>query len=180
MDPDDTVFYNARKRSCSPPRRSCSSSKTASSTSTPTPTNTCPRSPSPTPTPNDPVTTEHQLTYTSGFDNDIYGWAQWRDGTPALSGFVADEQPPRGRKPGQLSAYNSYYILIRLSIRDITGMPYGDYVEKNIFASLGMDSTSAESPWCSPRTSKERRPEALLHLRHVAVTLPPEIPSPAH
>lgn len=94
--------------------------------------------------PDDPITTEHLLTYTSGFDNDIYGWAQWEDEAPALSEFAADEQPPRVRKPGQLSAYNNYdYVLMGLLIEDITGMPYSDYVNKNIFAPLGMDSTSA-------------------------------------
>lgn len=98
--------------------------------------------------PGSPVTLHHLLTYTSGFDNNIYGWSQWPyDRMPSLAEFAAEMQPERVRPPGELSAYNNYdYVLIGRLIEVASGMSFADYVGSHVFDPLGMASTSAQQP----------------------------------
>src|SRR5690625_2708430 len=80
--------------------------------------------------PGSPVTLYNLLTYTSGFDNNIYGWSQWPyERMPSLAEFAASMQPERVRAPGEVSAYNNYdYVLIGRLIEIASGMSFADYV----------------------------------------------------
>jgi CubicO group peptidase (beta-lactamase class C family) len=56
--------------------------------------------------------------------------------------------------PGQALIYNnSAYFLLGLIIEKVSGMPYEDYVEKNLFAKLGMNRSS----YCSNSEVVPRR-----------------------
>ncbi|WP_328305827.1 serine hydrolase domain-containing protein [Actinomycetospora sp. NBC_00405] len=98
--------------------------------------------------PGRPVTVHHLLTYTSGFDNNVYGWAQWDgDRMPSLTEFAANVLPGRVRAPGELVAYNNYdYALLGRLVEIASGRSYASYVAERVFAPLGMRSTSAAQP----------------------------------
>lgn len=106
--------------------------------------------------PGKPVTLHNLLTYTSGFDNDIYGWAQWPyDEMPSLKEFAADELPTRVRPPGEHSAYNNYdYVLIGRLIEIASGRSYADYLSEHVFTPLGMTGTTAAQP--HPRSLRDK------------------------
>lgn len=94
--------------------------------------------------PGRPVTLHHLLTYTSGFDNDVYGWSQWpANELPALADFAEDARPDRIRPPGELVAYNNYdFVLIGRIIENVTGQPFADYVTEHVLDPVGMSSTT--------------------------------------
>lgn len=88
------------------------------------------------------VTVHQLLNHTSGifsYTNDPdFGTKMRRDLTPQQ---MADEfsREPFQFRPGTRYAYNnSGYVLLGMIIEQVSGMPYADYVEKNIFAPLGM------------------------------------------
>lgn len=98
--------------------------------------------------PGQPVTLHHLLTYTSGFDDDIYGWSQWGyDEMPSLTKFAAVAQPPRVRPPDEPVAYNNYdFVLAGRLIEIASGQSYGEYLAEHIFAPAGMTDTTAVQP----------------------------------
>lgn len=98
--------------------------------------------------PGQPVTLHHLLTYTSGFDYDIYGWSQWDEGElPTLAEFATQVRPDRVRPPGELVAYNNYdFVLAGLIIEIASGQSYADYIAEHVLEPAGMSSTTAEQP----------------------------------
>lgn len=95
-----------------------------------------------------PVTLHHLLTYTSGFDDDIYGWSQWGlQDLPDLEEFAHDELPARVRPPGELVAYNNYdYVLAGRLIEIASGQDYSDYITEHVLEPAGMADTSNGQP----------------------------------
>src|SRR5699024_3208715 len=89
----------------------------------------------------------HLLTYTSGFDYDVYGWSQWRAGElPTLEEFAGLAMPDRVRPPGELTAYNNFdFVLAGRLIEIASGQDYEDYIAEHVFAPAGMDDSSAGS-----------------------------------
>lgn len=98
--------------------------------------------------PGDPVTLHHLLTYTSGFDYDVYGWSQWESSElPTLEEFAAEVRPDRVRPPGELVAYNNFdYVLAGRIVEIASGQSYADYLAEHVFQPAGMSSTTAEQP----------------------------------
>lgn len=97
--------------------------------------------------PGRPITLRHLLTYTSGFDYDVYGWSQWRVGElPTLEEFIGFAMPERVRAPGQLTAYNNFdFVLAGRLIEMASGQDYEDYIAEHVFAPADMDDSSAGS-----------------------------------
>lgn len=95
-----------------------------------------------------PVTLHHLLTYTSGFDDDVYGWSQWGpQELPALGGFAARELPERVRPPGELIAYNNYdYVLAGRLVEIASGQDFSDYLDEHVLGPAGMTDTSVGQP----------------------------------
>lgn len=94
--------------------------------------------------PGRPVTLHHLLTYTSGFDDDVYGWSQWGPiDLPDLEEFAASQSPARVRPPGELVAYNNYdYVLAGRLVEIASGQDFSDYVTEHVLEPAGMADTS--------------------------------------
>jgi CubicO group peptidase (beta-lactamase class C family) len=95
-----------------------------------------------------PVTTAHLLTHTAGFDECLTG-AYIRDLEELipLKEYVAGGLPPCIRPPGQEMSYcNHCYGLAGYLVEEISGIPFEQYVEENIFRRLGMHHSSFRQP----------------------------------
>lgn len=91
----------------------------------------------------EPVTTHHLLHHTSGIDSKFVDTrVHDRAELEPLADYLARELPPRVAPPGEIRNYNDFGIaLAGLVVEEVSGMPFADYVQVNIFSPLQMDST---------------------------------------
>ena len=97
--------------------------------------------------PGRPITLRHLLTYTSGFDYDVYGWSQWEaNELPSLAEFAGLVMPDRVRPPGELTAYNNFdFVLAGRLVEIASGQSYESYVAEHVFEPADMDHSSVGS-----------------------------------
>ena len=87
------------------------------------------------------------MTHTAGFEDRVTGYlaASGKDLIP-LGKWLASHIPARVRAPGLISSYSNYGAgLAGYIVERVSGLPYEEYVAKNILAPLGMDRTSLQS-----------------------------------
>jgi CubicO group peptidase (beta-lactamase class C family) len=94
------------------------------------------------------VTTAHLLTHTAGFDERITGvYPRTPEELVPLQEYIADSLPPCVRPPGQEMSYcNHCYGLAGYVVEEISGIPFEQYMEDQIFKPLGMDHSSFRQP----------------------------------
>lgn len=94
------------------------------------------------PTQGHKITIEHLLTHTSGIKSytNLPEWLPlWRKDMTMTELIDLFKNKPMEFAPGDNWNYNnSAFVLLGAIIEKITGQSYGDFVEKNIFAPLGM------------------------------------------
>lgn len=94
------------------------------------------------PTKGQKITVTHLLTHTSGIKpyTSLPEWlAMWRKDVPLNELIAIFKDKPMDFAPGERYAYNnSAYVLLGAVIEKASGLSYADFVEKNIFAPLGM------------------------------------------
>jgi len=95
-----------------------------------------------------PITLRQVMTHTTGMEEQIRGLitADAAEITPlgqALKHWV----PERIHAPGSTPAYSNYATaLAGYIVERVSGMPFDDYIERNIFQPLGMASSSFRQP----------------------------------
>lgn len=95
-----------------------------------------------------PITLAHLMAHTPGFEEIGLGtFVRTAEEVPPLGEFLANNMPARVRPPGELSAYSNYgTALAAYIVAQITGMPFEQYVEEQIFAPLQMTHSTLRQP----------------------------------
>jgi CubicO group peptidase (beta-lactamase class C family) len=97
----------------------------------------------------EPITLQHIMTHSAGFEDGGLGYLIIDDPESAITLREAMEryQPERINPPGAHTAYSNYATsLAGLIIENVSGLSFNDYIEQNIFAPLGMASSSFVEP----------------------------------
>jgi CubicO group peptidase (beta-lactamase class C family) len=92
-----------------------------------------------------PVTFRHLLTHTSGLPTDFGRHAVWEDqGTKSLADYLRGRLR-LSRRPGQRVVYsNIAFTLVAYLVENFSGVPFKDYMRKNVFAPVEMRDTAFE------------------------------------
>jgi CubicO group peptidase (beta-lactamase class C family) len=95
-----------------------------------------------------PITLRQIMTHTAGFEEavkDIIDYVPAK--TPELGALLKAWVPRRIYAPGSTPAYSNYATtLAGYMVQRVSSMPFDDYVEKNVFAPLGMRTASFRQP----------------------------------
>ena len=96
----------------------------------------------------EPVTFHHLLTHTPGFDDrNTAATPDTIEQLLPLEEYLTRTLPERLRPPGQVTQYSNHGAVISgLLIEDISGLPFDQYVEQNIFDPLGMNYSTFSQP----------------------------------
>ncbi len=95
-----------------------------------------------------PITMKDLMSHTPGFEETLKELfvANDKDMQP-LQEYLSTHIPKEIFPPGTTPAYSNYgATLAGYIVQRVSGMPYDDYIEKNIFAPLGMKHSSFRQP----------------------------------
>ncbi|MFL5538076.1 MAG: serine hydrolase domain-containing protein [Longimicrobiaceae bacterium] len=93
-----------------------------------------------------PITPWHLLTHTDALDELPGRQAESRAGLRPLAPFLRTRLVRIG-PPGEMTRYGTYGIaLAGVLVEDVSGVPYAEYVRRELFAPLGMRRTTIDLP----------------------------------
>ncbi|MGI8510742.1 MAG: serine hydrolase domain-containing protein [Gemmatimonadaceae bacterium] len=96
-----------------------------------------------------PITLRDLMTHSAGFEEGSLGYLIGDSTTPALSieASLKKHMPARVRPPGVLSSYSNYSAaLAGLIVQDVSGVPFNDYISRNILDPLNMHYATFQEP----------------------------------
>lgn len=94
-----------------------------------------------------PITLKHILTHTPGFEEQIKDLFVVDTTSPNLGEYVKTHIPTRIYPPGKVPAYSNYATaLAGYIVERVSGTPFNDYVDANIFKPLGMTRSTFAQP----------------------------------
>jgi len=95
-----------------------------------------------------PITLKNLLAHTAGFEEQKDGHFQTRaEDVVPLGEYLKDHIPARVFPPGKIGAYSNYGAsLAGYIVERVSGIPFAQYVEKNIFTPLGMTRSTLRQP----------------------------------
>jgi len=95
-----------------------------------------------------PVTLRNLMTHTAGFEEVIKDLAVNRiEELPPLQGFVIAHQPKQIFVPGMIPAYSNYGAdLAGYIVQRVSGVPFEQYIQENVFRPLGMTHATFVQP----------------------------------
>src|SRR5258708_30358660 len=96
-----------------------------------------------------PVTVRNLMTHTSGFEEVIKDLAVDRvEDLPPLQAFVISHEPNQIFVPGTIPAYSNYGAdLAGYIVQRVSGLPFEQYIQDNIFRPLGMTHATFVQPF---------------------------------
>ncbi|BBH22446.1 FmtA-like protein [Paenibacillus baekrokdamisoli] len=97
-----------------------------------------------------PITLRHLLTHTAGFEEGGVGYQITTDPKKlpvSISDTLSKHMLARIRPPGEKVSYSNYGAsLAGLIVEEVSGVPYDDYIQKNIFEPLDMKYATVKEP----------------------------------
>jgi CubicO group peptidase (beta-lactamase class C family) len=94
-----------------------------------------------------PITLKNLLTHTPGFEEQVKDLFTVGSESPNLGSYLKTHIPARIYPPGTVPAYSNYGAsLAGYIVERVSGRPFNDYVEENIFKPLGMDHSTFRQP----------------------------------
>lgn len=96
---------------------------------------------------NKPVTLKDILTHTPGFEEQIKDLFKYDADPPDLGDYLKTHIPRRIFPPGRVPAYSNYgTALAGYIVERVSGQPFDQYIEQNIFKPLEMNSSTFAQP----------------------------------
>jgi CubicO group peptidase (beta-lactamase class C family) len=96
----------------------------------------------------EPITLEHLMTHTAGFEERVIGLFSREPGSvKPLAELLPRQVPNRVFPPGKVTAYSNYgSALAALIVENVSGVPYEGYVTENILKPLAMEHSTLGQP----------------------------------
>ena len=95
----------------------------------------------------EPITLAHLMTHTAGFEDHGRIFARSADDVKPLGVYLANNMPARVRSPGEFTAYSNHgTALAGYIVEEVSGMPFDDYIEENIYKPLDMQHSTFRQP----------------------------------
>ncbi len=126
-----------------------------------------------------PITMRNIMTHTPGFEAALKHLIVFQGSgpVPPLGDALKERLPKRVFAPGTTGAYSNYAVgLAGYIVQRVSGMPFEDYIEREVFAPLGMTRATFRQPLpaaLAPFMAKGYRLASLDPEPYELVTLPP-------
>lgn len=94
-----------------------------------------------------PVTMRHLMHHRAGFEDSMRVFAVGDDDTRTLNEVLVEQQPARVYAPGLRTSYSNWGSALAAQIvADVSGVPYEDFLRREILEPLGMRATVWQAP----------------------------------
>lgn len=98
-----------------------------------------------------PITLKNILTHTPGFEEQIKDLFTVGSESPDLGAYLKTHIPARIYPPGTVPAYSNYATAVAgYIVERVSGRPFNEYIEENIFNPLGMIHSTFRQPLPPP------------------------------